>query len=41
VVAFTAAALLIGQIMLDVIYIGTSVLFFAAFAFYARGCENL
>jgi len=27
--------------MLDVIYIGTAVLFFAAFAFYAVGCEKL
>jgi len=27
--------------MLDVIYIGTAVLFFAAFALYARGCEKL
>jgi hypothetical protein len=41
VVAFIAAALLIGQIMMDVIYIGMAVLFFAAFAFYAVGCEKL
>jgi hypothetical protein len=34
-------ALLIGQIMLDVIYIGTAVLFFVAFALYALGCEKL
>jgi len=27
--------------MLDVIYIGTTVLFFAAFALYACGCEKL
>jgi len=27
--------------MLDVIYSGTAVLFFAAFALYARGCERL
>jgi len=27
--------------MLDAIYIGTAVLFFAAFAFYAIGCEKL
>jgi len=27
--------------MLDVIYIGTAVVFFAAFALYARGCEKL
>jgi len=27
--------------MLDVIYIGTAVLFFAAFALYALGCEKL
>jgi len=26
--------------MLDVIYIGTAVLFFAAFALYALGCEK-
>jgi hypothetical protein len=31
----------IGKIMLDVIYIGTAVLFFAAFALYALGCEKL
>jgi hypothetical protein len=29
------------MIMLDAIYIGLSVLFFAAFALYARGCEKL
>jgi hypothetical protein len=28
-------------IMLDTIYIGLMVLFFAAFALYARGCEKL
>jgi hypothetical protein len=27
--------------MLDVIYLGTAVLFFAVFALYARGCEKL
>ena len=27
--------------MLDVIYIGTAVVFFAVFALYARGCEKL
>jgi len=27
--------------MLDTIYIGLMVLFFAAFALYARGCEKL
>jgi hypothetical protein len=27
--------------MLDVIYLGTAVLFFAAFALYAIGCEKL
>jgi len=27
--------------MLDMIYIGLTVLFFAAFALYARGCEKL
>jgi hypothetical protein len=27
--------------MLDVIYLGTAVLFFAAFALYALGCEKL
>jgi len=27
--------------MLDVIYLGTAVLFFAAFALYALGCERL
>jgi hypothetical protein len=45
VVAFIAAALRIFvkicKIMLDVIYIGTAVLFFAAFALYAVGCEKL
>jgi hypothetical protein len=41
VVAFIAAALCIGTIMLDVIYIGTAVLFFAAFALYAVCCEKL
>jgi hypothetical protein len=29
------------KIMLDVIYVGITVLFFAAFALYARGCEKL
>jgi hypothetical protein len=29
------------KIMLDIIYIGTAILFFAAFMFYARGCEKL
>jgi len=29
------------KIMLDVIYIGTAVLFFAAFMLYAVGCEKL
>jgi hypothetical protein len=29
------------MIMSDAIYIGLSVLFFAAFALYARGCEKL
>jgi hypothetical protein len=32
---------LLEKIMLDVIYIGTAVLFFAAFALYAHGCEKL
>lgn len=41
VVAFIVAALGIGKIMLDVIYIGTAVVFFALFALYARGCEKL
>jgi hypothetical protein len=27
--------------MTDIIYIGTAVLFFAAFALYACGCEKL
>ena len=27
--------------MIDIIYIGTAVLFFAAFALYAVGCEKL
>jgi len=31
----------LGKIMLDMIYIGAAVLFFAAFAFYAIGCEKL
>jgi hypothetical protein len=35
------AALSIGKIMLDAIYIGTSVVFFAVFALYAIGCEKL
>jgi hypothetical protein len=35
------AALFIGKIMLDVIYIGIAVAFFAAFMLYARGCEKL
>jgi hypothetical protein len=35
------AALCIGKIMLDVIYIGTAILFFAAFTLYVRGCEKL
>ncbi len=29
------------KIMLDVIYIGIVVAFFAAFLLYARGCEKL
>jgi hypothetical protein len=29
------------KIMLDIVYIGTAILFFAAFALYARGCEKL
>ena len=29
------------KIMLDIIYIGTAILFFAAFALYAIGCEKL
>ena len=29
------------KIMLDVIYIGIAVGFFAAFLLYARGCEKL
>jgi hypothetical protein len=41
IVAFIATMLRIGKIMLDVIYIGTAVLFFAAFALYALGCEKL
>jgi hypothetical protein len=41
VVAFCAAALFIVKIMLDVIYIGIMVAFFAAFLLYARGCEKL
>jgi hypothetical protein len=41
VVAFIASALTIVIIMLDVIYIGTAVLLFAAFALYAVGCEKL
>jgi hypothetical protein len=35
------AALCTGKIMFDVIYIGTVVLFFTAFALYALGCERL
>jgi hypothetical protein len=35
------AAPRIGKIMLDAIYLGTSVVFFAAFALYAIGCEKL
>jgi hypothetical protein len=31
----------LNEIMLDVIYIGIAVAFFAAFMFYARGCEKL
>jgi hypothetical protein len=31
----------LNEIMLDVIYIGIVVAFFAAFLFYARGCEKL
>lgn len=27
--------------MIDIIYIGTAVMFFAAFALYAVGCEKL
>jgi len=33
--------LAIGKIMLDMIYIGTATLFFAAFALYTNGCEKL
>jgi hypothetical protein len=29
------------KIMLDIIYIGIVVVFFVAFALYARGCEKL
>jgi len=29
------------MIMLDAVYIGIVVLFFVAFALYARGCEKL
>jgi len=29
------------KIMLDIIYIGIVIAFFAAFALYARGCEKL
>jgi hypothetical protein len=29
------------MIMLDAIYVGVTVLFFAAFALYACGCEKL
>ena len=29
------------MIMLDAVYIGIAVAFFAAFMFYARGCEKL
>jgi len=29
------------KIMLDMIYIGIVIAFFAAFLLYARGCENL
>jgi hypothetical protein len=28
-------------IMLDLVYVGLTVLFFAAFVLYARGCEKL
>jgi hypothetical protein len=31
----------LNEIMLDVIYIGIAVAFFAAFLLYARGCEKL
>jgi hypothetical protein len=41
VVAFIAAALLIGQIMLDAIYIGLVFGFFLSFCIYAVGCEKL
>jgi hypothetical protein len=41
VVAFMRRRCVYWQIMLDVIYIGTAVLFFAAFALYALGCEKL
>jgi len=27
--------------MLDVVYVGLVIMFFAAFALYARGCEKL
>jgi hypothetical protein len=30
-----------GEIMLDIVYVGVIVLFFAAFAIYALGCEKL
>jgi hypothetical protein len=41
VVAFIAAALLIGQIMTDLIYIGIVAAFFAASEIYAHWCEKL
>jgi hypothetical protein len=42
VVAFNAAAAAcLKTIMLDAVYVGITVLFFAAFALYVRGCEKL
>jgi hypothetical protein len=41
VVAFIVAALFIGKIMLDAIYIGVVFGFFLAFCIYAVGCEKL
>jgi hypothetical protein len=31
----------LGKIMLDIVFVGLVVLFFAAFVLYARGCEKL
>jgi hypothetical protein len=41
VVTFIVAALFIGKIMLDAIYIGLVIGFFMAFCIYAAGCEKL